>query len=77
MTFFLSLIFSMQDFFCLYPKCLGKYWGRLLITLRKKNEILGPPFPPCYKFSKKIFFSLFDLLQNLRPPSPLKSERNK
>jgi len=50
--------------------------GSFTYYVTQKNEILDPP-PPCYKFYKEIFFSLGGLLQNLRPPSPLKCERNK
>jgi len=41
------------------------------VTQKKRN--FRPPSPLVTNFSRKIFF--FDLLQNLRPPLPLKSER--
>jgi len=51
-------------------------WGSFTYYVTQKNEILDPP-PPLLQIFQEKFFSLFDLLQNLRPPSPLKSERNK
>jgi len=48
----------------------------LTYYVTQKNEILDPS-PPLLQIFQENFFSLFDLLQNLRPPSPLKSERNK
>jgi len=47
--------------------------GSFTYYVTRKNEILDPPPSLVTNFPRK-FFSLFDLLQNLRP---LKSEHNK